>query len=319
MYFGTQQQFEYIECANCGTLQIKEPPKNLKDFYPEDYCQLTNESLIPHNFISRFLSRHQNSYLIHRKGLLNKMLFKLNSLPKIGSTIKRHASPMTQLSILSNLEVNYDSHILDVGCGRGTLLNFLQLLGFKNLYGIDAFVKNQDNSGITIWQKDILELESTQTFDIIMFHHSFEHMPEPIKVLNKVQDLLVSNGYCIIRLPIRSDFIWNKYGVNWVQIDAPRHLFTFTERSFKMLAEKTGFTVINELYDSESGQFWASEQYKLGISLRAPNSWAINPNGSPFSKEKIQEFEKQAIELNRQKQGDQAGFILKKKSEANQQ
>jgi hypothetical protein len=37
MMFGLRDEFEYVECANCGCLQIKEIPHNLSDYYPEAY------------------------------------------------------------------------------------------------------------------------------------------------------------------------------------------------------------------------------------------------------------------------------------------
>ncbi len=30
---------------------------------------------------------------------------------------------------------------------------------------------------------------------------------------------------CLIRIPIKTEHIWNLYGVDWVQVDAPRHFY----------------------------------------------------------------------------------------------
>ena len=39
-------------------------------------------------------------------------------------------------------------------------------------------------------------------------------------------------------IPVKSQTIWEKYGVNWSQIDAPRHFFLHTIKSFKILCSK---------------------------------------------------------------------------------
>ncbi len=37
MFFGTRQEFDYFECGNCQCIQILEIPKNLGDFYGNEY------------------------------------------------------------------------------------------------------------------------------------------------------------------------------------------------------------------------------------------------------------------------------------------
>lgn len=38
-------------------------------------------------------------------------------------------------------KVQFDSSILDVGCGHGKLLNRMRRDGFQNLVGVDPFIK----------------------------------------------------------------------------------------------------------------------------------------------------------------------------------
>lgn len=37
MMYGFGDTFEYIECAQCGCLQIREIPDDLSKYYPENY------------------------------------------------------------------------------------------------------------------------------------------------------------------------------------------------------------------------------------------------------------------------------------------
>ena len=74
----------------------------------------------------------------------------------------------------------------------------------------------------------------------------------------KISKILSENGVCIIRIPVKTKYIWNCYSVNWVQIDAPRHFFLHTLKSFELLVEKSGLSIQDVIFDSTEFQFWGS-------------------------------------------------------------
>ncbi|WP_187146227.1 class I SAM-dependent methyltransferase [Thermococcus onnurineus] len=206
--------------------------------------------------------------------------------------------------------ISKTSKILDVGCGNGDLLFILRDIGFRNLLGVDPFIERDivDN-GVTILKRTIHELPGTQKFNLIMFHHSFEHLPDQLETLKKAKQLLADNGTILIRMPVKSDEIWKKYGVNWVQIDAPRHVIVHTVRSFEILSEKAGLKINKIIFDSTAFQFWGSELYKRGIPLEIGR----RNLKKYFSYKQIKKWEKVAKELNKAQSGDQAIFYLKKR------
>jgi 2-polyprenyl-3-methyl-5-hydroxy-6-metoxy-1,4-benzoquinol methylase len=298
MMMGQLEEHQYFQCSQCQCLQITTIPDNLGDHYPSNYYSYvapnskggTKQSLI----------RLRDQYAATGKNVVGKALQLL--------------SPNAKLTTLRPLNLTENSRILDVGCGAGLLLHSLREIGFNHLLGLDPF--NQDlieySNGLRIEKRDIFS-EKGQ-WDVIMFHHSFEHMPEQQATLNKVFELLAPNGTALVRVPTVSSYAWQHYGVNWVQLDAPRHLFLHSVDSIKVLAEQCGFKMDKAVYDSNAFQFWGSEQYEKGIMLRDKNSWAENPEGSLFSSAQIKEFEKRAQELNSLNQGDQAAFYLRKPS-----
>jgi hypothetical protein len=144
-----------------------------------------------------------------------------------------------------------------------------------------------------------------------MLHHSFEHLPEPLESLQEIERLLPRGRFCLIRIPLAAE-AWEKYGVDWVQLDAPRHLYLFTERSFRALAEKAGFEVVKILYDSEAFQFYASEQYARDIAMSEEKAFRGDYSKSIFTERQMREWEREAARLNRAGRGDQACFYLRK-------
>ena len=208
--------------------------------------------------------------------------------------------------------IDFNSSILDVGSGAGLRLISLARDGFNNITGIDPFIEKDIfyNNGVKIFKKDIYSFNGS--FDMVMLNHAFEHMPNPDKVLAEIYRILKPGAIALIRIPIADSYSWKKYGINWVALDPPRHLHLLTPKSMQILAKKTGFEVVEILYDSDYYQFWGSEQYAADIPMRSDKSFYENPSNSIFSMQQIKDFKMKAIELNEKGEGDAACFYLKK-------
>jgi len=299
MMFGFRDEFTYFECSKCGCLQIVEIPRNIGKYYPSNYYSFKKADK-SRNFLKQILRGKRDKYTLFRKGLVGKIISK--------------KYPHLLFDMISRMEVNYNSKILDVGCGSGNFLYSLNKIGFKNLIGVDPYLReNVKEEGVEIYNKSIHKLPNIKKYDLIISNHSFEHIANQLEFLLKVSKILSRDGTCFIRMPIKTDYIWNRYGVNWVQIDAPRHFFLHTLKSFELLVKKSGLSVQDIVFDSTEFQFWGSEQYKKNIPLLAENSYSKNPDKSIFTKKEIEKFKKRAKELNIRKQGDQAAFFLTKK------
>jgi SAM-dependent methyltransferase len=144
----------------------------------------------------------------------------------------------------------------------------LHELGYKDVLGVDPYLSsNIDYSnGVKVVKVYLDDLAAT-TWDAIMFHHSFEHLPEPVATLKRAAQMMKPGGQCLIRVPLAS-WAWETYGTNWVQLDPPRHHLLHTERSLAMVAEQSGLALDRVECDSDEYQFWGSEL----ISRRVPIS-----------------------------------------------
>ena len=185
--------------------------------------------------------------------------------------------------------------------------------GFSDLTGVDPFIRETTSlrKGLRLIKGEIFNLN--EQFDLVMLHHTFEHMPAPQKALAQIHGLLRPGRYAVIRIPVAPSFVYEKYGANWAQLDPPRHLYVHSVESIRILAQQVGFEVAEVTFDSNEFQFWASEQYANEIPLRDERSYWVNPAKSMFSREDIESFRTTAAELNKQRKGDSACFYLYKK------
>ncbi|AXV36706.1 MAG: hypothetical protein CIT01_00100 [Methanobacterium sp. BRmetb2] len=305
MMFGLNESFDYLECSSCGCLQIIDIPVNMDKYYPSNYYSLQrakSQNIITNlkKNIIEILGKERNKYVIFKKGMIGKFIYKNypNSL----------FDPTKIFDKVGKIDINLDSKVLDVGCGHGDFLYKLNRIGFKSLTGIDPYVNNEYRSKqLKILRRSIDDFNSKNKFDLINFNDSFEHLSSQLKTLLKVSEILSEGGICLIRMPIKTEYIWSRYGVNWVQIDAPRHFLIHTLNSFDVLVQKTGLNIVDTIFDSTEFQFWGSEQYKRNITLLDGN---MTPNMEIFTKDQIKVFKRHAQELNEKKLGDEACFYL---------
>lgn len=308
MMLGIRDTHNYFECADCGCLQIVEVPENIQEYYPSDDYYSYDE-VKPNTGIKGTLIRNRDRFAATGKGMIGGIM--------------QQIQPHDKLPSLQYANLKLDSKILDVGCGAGHLLHSMKEAGFNNVLGIDPF-NTEDikyDNDLSIVKNSIHDLpiksgsndNKAGDWDLIMFNHSYEHVYDQIEVLEKTWALLKPGGLCMLRIPTVTSWAWRHYSENWVQLDAPRHLFLHSMKSVHMLAERTGFELEDVLYDSFAFQSWGSEQYKQDIALNDENSYAVNPEKSPFSKEDIDSYTEHSKILNNSKAGDQAAFYLRKK------
>lgn len=299
MMFGTRDEFDYFVCSACGCLQIAAIPPDLAKYYSNGYYSF-NEEPGQAGFLRRFLKHQRSRYGIGKKNILGMLAARKYGLPVVYEWARK-------------ARISFTSRILDVGCGKGFFLLKLKEEGFTDLAGIDPYLDPDITCGETvkIYKKEIAEVDGE--FEFVMLNHSFEHMAEPLSVLKEVYRVLKRDCCALIRVPVVPSYAWRTYGVNWVQLDAPRHLFLHSVQSMKLLTERAGFEMMEVVYDSSDLQFWGSELYSRNISMSEYHkSVDENPRNSIFSANDLDRFKKKASELNALGDGDQACFYLRK-------
>jgi SAM-dependent methyltransferase len=310
MMFGLDEEFPYAECAGCGTCRLLEVPGNLGRYYPRDYYSV---DLDPERELGRSGVR-QFAAAVGRSRLLGRDLVGRSSV-----TLLRRRQFQTLMTLLcsvrrAGLPRGPDTRILDVGSGSGMLVYALSLSGLRDVTGVDPFGGEDRtlDSGARLLNRELDEVDGH--YDLVMFHHSFEHVLDPMLAVNQAVSLLSPAGRLLVRMPTVSSEAFERYGQQWVQFDAPRHITVFSRPGMDRLAATAGLEVVDTWDDSTSFQFWGSEQVLAGVPLASLSSHMVDPAASSFSPRQIAEWERCARELNAGKRGDQAVWVLRRQT-----
>lgn len=101
-----------------------------------------------------------------------------------------------------------NERILDVGCGIGLGMKYLESLGFENVYGIDLDSRKiryaNEKGGIqNIMLGDITYFDFTGLphFDVIYSSHCIEHVYDADEVVARMKEITAANAIFLIILP----------------------------------------------------------------------------------------------------------------------
>lgn len=156
--------------------------------------------------------------------------------------------------------------ILDIGAGTGDFLLEAKKAGWK-VQGIEPDEKARalaQKKGIFL-SPDSGDFKSGK-FDVITMWHVLEHVYDLKAQIIELEHLLKKGGLLVIAVPNFKSYDAVYYKGNWAAYDVPRHLWHFSQNSFKHLFAGTGFRFKETkplLFDS----FYVSllsEKYKTG-------------------------------------------------------
>jgi hypothetical protein len=322
MMFGFRDVFEYFECSECGCLQLVNPPADLGRYYPADAYYSFNNLPVPlsqkepssgrgpiQSARRWFAMRLREAVLFESQGILKRLArLRHESWNSAMADWARFLRIYVADSPLHSLR----TRILDVGCGSGALLSSLARYGFDRPEGVDPYIQEPiEKPGFRVRKMDVASLHG-EAYDLVLMNHSLEHISDQLGTLTAIRGILARRGVCRIELPVTGCKAWKYYGTDWVEIDAPRHFFLHTRRSFEILAGKAGLNIYRTDDLGDPFEFWGSEMYRRDLPLTEEGTKRRRDPNVVFTDAEINEFKRRSAEANRNHEGGRIAFYLRK-------
>ncbi|MDB9717185.1 class I SAM-dependent methyltransferase [Methylophilaceae bacterium] len=292
MYKNNNRKFTYYGCKDCSCIQLKNLPKQKSKYYPSNYYSYKEQT--NYKGFKNYVITKRDAYAIGLGTLFGGFIY--------------FFKPNRALRSLARLRLKSTDIILDIGSGSCRLLLKISNLGFKNCTGIDPYIDTNINSKIRCVRGELKNFNGKA--DLIMYHHSLEHIENQHQEFKSIKTKLNDTGVCIIRIPVSTGYAVKKYKENWVQLDAPRHIFLHSHDSINLLCKKSGLKIIDTYDDSESFQFWGSEAYREGRYLVDIKTGKALVRETDLFLHKRIFYNLKSYYLNKKRLGDQSVFYL---------
>jgi len=211
-----KRKFSLVRCNRCNFIFLNPRPDStsIQKFYShQDYHPFLNLNAPSKDLISKI-------YLLIRPYSIRWKRKKIHRAKGIGS-------------------------ILDVGCGTGEFLFEMKRWKWE-VVGIEADERGLQYARDTLGLKVFKDPEwnfPRESFDVVTFWHTLEHIHDLRGTLERIVPLLKREGLLLIAVPNISSLDFKIYKRDWVALDLPRHLYHFEPNSLKALCRSLGLEV----------------------------------------------------------------------------
>lgn len=231
--FTTPGEWNLQECLNpdCGLLWLNPVPleKEIGKAYQIYYTHADNKAEKHETRLTRFV--RWNIRWIY-------------DLIKI-VTLIRYKRKQHNLMYLDKMK---PGKLLEVGCGSGRRLSRLRDIGWI-VEGQEVDPKAASNAGkrygLTVHVGGLASLSLKEDmYDAIILNHVVEHVHDPVSLLSECHRLLKRRGMLVAITPNVKSYGHRRFGKYWRDLDPPRHLYLFSQRTLQQTATRSGFNKI---------------------------------------------------------------------------
>lgn len=159
--------------------------------------------------------------------------------------------------------------LVDVGCGDGAFLVAARDAGWQ-VAGTELNTGLARQRGLRV-EAELRELKELAPFDTVTLWHSLEHMPDPRSLLEDVAQMTVPGGVLLVAVPNAGGAQARLFREHWLHVDAPRHLYHFTETSLRLMLQTSGFTTVRTWPGEAEYDLAGWSQSALNVVAREPN------------------------------------------------
>jgi SAM-dependent methyltransferase len=176
--------------------------------------------------------------------------------------------------------------LLDVGCGNGELARAFARRGWR-VAGVEPArpaAARARAAGLDVHRGTLDDAPwHGPSFDAIVFNHSLEHLPDPVRSLRQAATLLRDGGVVAVGVPNFGCWQRRAFRSRWFQLDLPRHLQHLDTQTLAALLVRAGLRPVDHTTLSMRPALLVSLQYALfgrarwmGRGLRLC-AWALAP------------------------------------------
>ena len=132
--------------------------------------------------------------------------------------------------------------LVDIGCGRGTLVHLARSAGFE-AYGLEKHFPGTPFSP-NVFYHDLTECKFPDNhIQVVVLWHVLEHLPSPLATLEEIYRILQPGGWLSLVVPNFGGTQARASGKNWFHLDLPRHFWQFELPTLERLLERAGFSI----------------------------------------------------------------------------
>lgn len=151
---------------------------------------------------------------------------------------------------------------IDVGCGTGDFLGYLQKFKEWNLYGLEpieeAAQKAEERTNLPIIKTAFENIPSgyENFFDVITMWEVIEHLYDPVLAIEIAAKILKPGGILLISTPnllALDRSIFKKY---WAGYDLPRHLYLFPTSTLENICNSNNLACLQSICLGGSYTAW---------------------------------------------------------------
>ncbi|HMH16103.1 MAG TPA: class I SAM-dependent methyltransferase [Edaphobacter sp.] len=142
---------------------------------------------------------------------------------------------------------------LDIGCGSGEYLHKMLAEGWS-VRGVEPSTfgaAEGRQSGLDIFNGTLHEAQfAANSFDYIRSNHSFEHVPNPVEMLDEIYRILKPGGKLFIGIPNAGSIPHRIFSKYWWYLGAPVHTYSYTVPTISAIVQRSGFAIDRIYYNS---------------------------------------------------------------------
>jgi SAM-dependent methyltransferase len=139
------------------------------------------------------------------------------------------------------------SSLLDIGCGRGILIELFQRRGWRVIgtqLSRTAAEAARRQRGVEVVVGDLPDLNLKEnSFRVVTLYHVLEHVPRPDEYLREIHRILEEEGLLVVEVPNHGGAGFRLLRTRHFCFDYPNHLVFFTPSSLAGLLVREGFEI----------------------------------------------------------------------------